>query len=182
MLEDETTVLGKLTYDELAKASRAVAAGLIKRDVMPGDRVALMLPTGIDFFLAFFGILYEAIPVPIYPPMQRSQIEDFARKQAGILRNAGALMLVTVPEGLRLGSLLQVWSRPSFQSKALRPFQTAPMKSRRPLCNRTLQRPSFNTRRVVPEILRGSSSATQTCLRIFGQSVQPLRRTPPTCS
>ena len=108
VLEDETTVLGKLSYGELAKASRAIAAGLIARDVMPGDRVALMLPTGTDFFVAFFGILYAgAIPVPIYPPMQRSQIEDFARRQAGILRNAGALMLVTVPEGLRLGSLLQ---------------------------------------------------------------------------
>ena len=63
-----------------------LAAGLIERDVMPGDRVALMLPTGADFFVAFFGILYAgAVPVPIYPPMQRAQIEDYARRQAGIL-------------------------------------------------------------------------------------------------
>ena len=67
-----------------------------------------MLPTGTDFFAAFFGILYAgAVPVPIYPPMQRSQIEDYARRQAGILRNAGARMLITVPEGLKLGSLLR---------------------------------------------------------------------------
>ena len=38
--------------------------------------------------------------------MQRAQIEEYARRQAGILRNAGARMLITVPEGLRLGSLL----------------------------------------------------------------------------
>ena len=68
---------------------------------MPGDRVALMLPTGTDFFSAFFGILYVgAVPVPIYPPMQRAQIEDYVRLQAGILRNAGARMLITVREGL----------------------------------------------------------------------------------
>jgi acyl-CoA synthetase (AMP-forming)/AMP-acid ligase II len=71
-----------------------------------------MLPTGIDFFSAFFGILYVgAVPVPIYPPMQRSQIEDYAVRQAGILRNAGARMLITVPEGLKLGALLQAWPR-----------------------------------------------------------------------
>jgi 1-acyl-sn-glycerol-3-phosphate acyltransferase len=108
VLEDEQTVLATMSYGELAKAARAAAAGLIARDVAPGDRVALMLPTGTDFFTAFLGILYAgAVPVPIYPPMQRSQIEDYARRQAGILRNAGARMLVTVPEGLRLGSLLQ---------------------------------------------------------------------------
>ena len=108
VLEDETTVVGTLTYGELAKKSQAVAAGLIERDIMPGDRVALMLPTGTDFFCTFFGVLYaRAIPVPIYPPMQRSQIEQYARQQAGILRNAGARMLVTVPEGLKLGTLLQ---------------------------------------------------------------------------
>ena len=108
VLEDERTVIGQLTYGELAKASRAIAGGLIERDIMPGDRVALMLPTGPDFFSTFFGVIYAgAIPVPIYPPMQRAQIEQYARQQAGILRNAGVRMLVTVPEGLRLGGLLQ---------------------------------------------------------------------------
>ncbi len=71
VLEDDATVVGTLTYGELA-AGRDVAGGLISRDVVPGDRVALMLPTGVDFFIAFFGILYAgAIPVPIYPPMHR---------------------------------------------------------------------------------------------------------------
>jgi 1-acyl-sn-glycerol-3-phosphate acyltransferase len=108
VLEDDVTVLATLSYGELAKAARVLAAGLIERDVMPGDRVALMLPTSADFFIAFFGILYAgAVPVPIYPPMQRAQIEDYVRRQAGILGNAGARMLITVPEGLRLGSLLR---------------------------------------------------------------------------
>ena len=108
VLQDDSTVIGTLTYAELANAARAVAAGLLARDIAPGDRIGMMLPTGTDFFVAFFGILYAgAIPVPIYPPMQLTQIEEYARRQAGILRNAGARMLVTVPEGLRLGSLLR---------------------------------------------------------------------------
>ena len=108
VLEDDATVLCSRTYRQLAESARTIAAGVIGRDILPGDRIALMLPTGVDFFEAFFGILRAgAVPVPIYPPMQRSQIEDYARRQAGILRNAGARMLITVPEALRLGSLLQ---------------------------------------------------------------------------
>jgi len=119
VLQDESTVVATMTYGELAKAARAVAGGLIARDIVPGDRVALMLPTGVDFFAAFFGILYAGgVPVPIYPPMQLSQIEDYLRRQAGILRNAGVRLLVTVPEGLRLGALLRglVPSIGSFES------------------------------------------------------------------
>jgi acyl-CoA synthetase (AMP-forming)/AMP-acid ligase II len=108
VLRDESTVLATMTDGELAGAARAVAAGLIARDIVPGDRVALMLPTGTDFFTAFFGILYTgAVPVPIYPPMQLSRIEEYLRRQAGILRNAEARILVTVPEALRLGGLLR---------------------------------------------------------------------------
>ena len=108
LLQDDSVVLATLTYRQLAEAARLVAAGLIERYVAPGDRVALMLPTSVDFFAAFFGIIYAgAIPVPIYPPMQLSQIEDYVRRQAGILRNSAASILITPPEGLRLGSVLR---------------------------------------------------------------------------
>jgi 1-acyl-sn-glycerol-3-phosphate acyltransferase len=108
VLEDEATVIGSLTYAQLAEAARTVASGLIARDVVPGDRIALMLPTGIDFFAAFFGILYAgAVPVPIYPPARLSQVEEHMNRQAGILRNAGVRILVTVPEALGLASMLR---------------------------------------------------------------------------
>ena len=104
VLEDDAKILGSLSYGNLAKQSRSIAAGLIQRDIVQGDRVALMLPTSVEFFIAFFGVLHAgAIPVPIYPPMQRAQIEDYARRQAGILRNAGAGLLITVPEGVQAG-------------------------------------------------------------------------------
>ncbi|HUI94738.1 MAG TPA: AMP-binding protein [Xanthobacteraceae bacterium] len=108
LVEDESTILGTMTYAQLAQAARGVAAGLVARNVLPGDRVALMLPTALDFFAAFFGVLYAGgIPVAIYPPARLSQLEEHMRRQAGILRNAGANVLITVPEALGLGSLLR---------------------------------------------------------------------------
>jgi 1-acyl-sn-glycerol-3-phosphate acyltransferase len=130
VLQDEAKVLGSLTYAELAARARAVARGLIARDVAPGDRVALMLPTSIDYFITFFGILYAgAIPVPIYPPMRLSQIEDHLRRQMGILRNAGACLLITMPEGRRLAGLLraQVETLKAIESVANLEVSTAPV-------------------------------------------------------
>jgi len=42
-----------------------------------------------------------------YPPTRLSQIEEHLRRQAGILRNAGARLLITLPEGRRLAGLLR---------------------------------------------------------------------------
>ncbi len=108
LLRDDGAAPDRLSYGDLADAGRRIAAGLVARGVMPGDRIALMLPTSLDFFITFFGVLIAgAVPVPIYPPARMSQIEDHLRRQAGILRNAGATMLATVPEGLGVGRLLR---------------------------------------------------------------------------
>lgn len=108
LLEDEHTVLGTMTYGQLAESARALARALVVQDVVPGDRIALMLPTSLEFFTAFFGILYAgATPVPIYPPARLSQLEDHMLRQAGILNNAEIKILITVPQALRLGALLR---------------------------------------------------------------------------
>jgi 1-acyl-sn-glycerol-3-phosphate acyltransferase len=66
-----------------------------------------MLPTGLGFFRTFFGVLYAGcIPVPIYPPFRRAQVEDHLRRQAGILKNAEAALLVTESEIRQVGALL----------------------------------------------------------------------------
>ncbi len=97
-----------ISYRVLSERARAVTLGLLKRKVEPGDRVAIMLPTGADFFRSFFGILYAgAVPVPIYPPMRLAQIEDHLRRQAAILNNAGVAGLITVREAKPLASLLK---------------------------------------------------------------------------
>jgi 1-acyl-sn-glycerol-3-phosphate acyltransferase len=108
VLKDHANVLATMTYEELAGRAKAVALSLIAHDIAPGDRVALMLPTGEEFFVAFFGILYAgATPVPIYPPMQRARIEEHLGRQAGILKNAGASLLITVPVALHVAALLK---------------------------------------------------------------------------
>jgi len=107
ILQDENIVLATMTYGELSKEARAVAAGLIACDVVPGDRIALMCrPSGI-FRGLFRYTLYRRRAGTDLPAMQLSQLEDFLRRQAKILRNAEARLLVTVPEALRLGGLLR---------------------------------------------------------------------------
>ena len=95
------------SYVGLDDAARVVAQGLIDHGVAPGERVAIMLPTSLDFFRAFFGILMVgAVPVPIYPPLRRAQVEDHLHRQAGVLRNAEAVMLITDELIRRVGGLL----------------------------------------------------------------------------
>ncbi|WP_191624437.1 AMP-binding protein, partial [Pseudomonas fluorescens] len=97
-----------ISYGALHQAARAVAAGLQRSGLQAGQTVALMLPTGCDFLHGFFGILLAGgVPVPIYPPLRLSQIEDHLHRQAGILRNAEAKVLITVKEAKLLARLLQ---------------------------------------------------------------------------
>ena len=96
ILEEGDNEITMLSYRDLAARSRRAAAGMRELDITSGDRVAIMLPTSADFFVAFFGALYAgAIPVPIYPPARASQIEEHMRHQSGILRNAAAKVLLT---------------------------------------------------------------------------------------
>src|SRR5262249_52835367 len=45
LFADDLSIMGALTYRELRDQARRVAAGLVERDILPGDRIALMLPT-----------------------------------------------------------------------------------------------------------------------------------------
>ena len=101
--DDEQTI----TYAELDREARVMAAGLIEHGLTPGERVAIMLPTDAAFFEAFFGVLFAGgIPVPLYPPFRRAQVEDHLRRQAGILRNAGASLLIIGSEIRNVGQLM----------------------------------------------------------------------------
>jgi long-chain acyl-CoA synthetase len=56
----------ELSYGELDRAARGVAANLRARGVAPGDKVALLVPNVPEFTIAYFGILYAgATVVPI---------------------------------------------------------------------------------------------------------------------
>jgi 1-acyl-sn-glycerol-3-phosphate acyltransferase len=105
---DESGGADDVTYAALHQEAAAVAAGLLARDVMPGDTVAIMLPTSRAYFVTFAGvILAGAVPVPIYPPARPSQLADHLRRHTGILANARATLLITVPEAITVGHLLR---------------------------------------------------------------------------
>ena len=97
-----------ITYATLWRDAAAVAAGLVAHRIAPGDRVALLLRTEVAFFQAYFGVLLAgAVPVPLYPPFRADGLEEYARRQAGILRNAGARLLLTFAEAERVAGLLR---------------------------------------------------------------------------
>ncbi len=84
-----------VTYGELLTAAMSIAGGLLARDLEPGDRVGIMLPTCTEFFFTFCGVLWAGgVPVPIYPPARQKQLEEHIRRQGKILHNAGARILI----------------------------------------------------------------------------------------
>lgn len=97
-----------ITYAALADGSRTVAAGLQSRGLEPGQTVAIMLPTSREYFFSFLGtLLAGGIPVPIYPPLRRSQLKDHLDRHAGILANAQTVLLITVIEAQSVAHLLK---------------------------------------------------------------------------
>jgi acyl carrier protein len=97
-----------LTYAGLRAAAQAVAEGLKRHGLQSGEAVAIMLPTGLEFFHCFYGILLAGgVPVPIYPPARLSQLEDHLRRQSGILASCLAPLLITVPEAKLVARFLE---------------------------------------------------------------------------
>ena len=98
----------EITYRMLQVEAQALAAGLLAQGAVIGDRIAVMLPTGREFLVAFYGALYAGcVPVPLYPPVRPSQIEDHMRRIAGIVANAETVILVTDERARPLGHLLR---------------------------------------------------------------------------
>ena len=109
----------EITYAALQQGAEAVAVGLRKQDLQPGEAVALMLPTSRDYFYGFYGILLAGgVPVPLYPPARPSQIEEHLRRHAAILSNALVSILIAFPEAQRYTRLLKT------QVKGLRTIGT----------------------------------------------------------
>jgi 1-acyl-sn-glycerol-3-phosphate acyltransferase len=97
-----------ITCRDLEEASERVAAGLQHHGLEAGQSVAIMLPTCPEYFPVYVGILRAGgVPVPIYPPAHLAQVEEHVRRHVGILCNAGAVLLVTIPEARVVARLLQ---------------------------------------------------------------------------
>src|SRR5437867_406106 len=80
-----------LTYGELDRAARAIAARL-QDSQSPGERVLLVHPPGLEFVQAFFGCLYAgAVAVPVQAPRLGRSVSHLR----AIARDAQASAILT---------------------------------------------------------------------------------------
>jgi acyl-CoA synthetase (AMP-forming)/AMP-acid ligase II len=94
----------ELSFADLSLRAAQAAAGLAALGIERGDRVALVLPTGVDFMEAFFGtILAGAVPVPLYPPVRLGRLDEFHLRTARMIEVSGARLVLT---DRRIGRLL----------------------------------------------------------------------------
>ena len=84
------------TYSELAERALDLAGGLRALGLRPGERVAIVRPTGPGFYQAFFGaLLAGAVPVPLPLPRRFGAREDYVASTRAMLRASGARLALT---------------------------------------------------------------------------------------
>jgi len=97
-----------LSYRALWDGALAYATRLAESGLAPGQTVAIMLPTSKEYLFSFYGtLLAGGIPVPLYPPARLTTIEDHLTRHVGILKSAGASIMVTIPEAKPIAWLLR---------------------------------------------------------------------------
>jgi long-chain acyl-CoA synthetase len=93
---------GRLTYRELWDRASRVAGGLRDAGITPGDRVALRLPNGNDWVLAFFGtLLAGGVVVPVNTRLAEPEV-------AYVVEDSGSRIVLTPDRPLPDGEPLVV--------------------------------------------------------------------------
>lgn len=94
-LTDGKTIAGQISFAELKQRTRQLAAGLQAQGLQRGDRVLLLLESGIDYACAFLACLYVGlIAVPLFPPASRKP-RHLQRLQRVIADAAPSLLLLS---------------------------------------------------------------------------------------
>ncbi|MEM1177175.1 MAG: fatty acyl-AMP ligase [Acidobacteriota bacterium] len=107
-------------WAEIHRGAGRVAASLQALGIRRGDRVALIYPTGLDFFLAFFGAQrLGAVPVPLYPPVRLGRLDEYHRRTAAMLSAAGAQLLLAERRIVRLLGQVALEAGPRFGCRRL---------------------------------------------------------------
>jgi acyl-CoA synthetase (AMP-forming)/AMP-acid ligase II len=93
-LGDGDNITAQLSYQEIDHSARRVASCL-QEHCVPGDRVLLVLPQGLDFVVAFLGCLYaRVIAVPV-PPLDPVRLKRTLPRVASILSDAQPSFVLT---------------------------------------------------------------------------------------
>jgi acyl-CoA synthetase (AMP-forming)/AMP-acid ligase II len=113
-------------WAEVRERALGVAGGLLALGVERGDRIALIFPTGIEFFDAFFGaLLAGAVPVPLYPPVRLGRMGEYLRRTAQMLERCGARLLLADSRVRRLLGESVAAAKPDLGCRALGDLPTA---------------------------------------------------------
>jgi len=92
------------TYKEVLERAESVAGTLQEKGLVPGDRVAIILPTSIHFLDVFLGVqLAGGIPAALYPPLRLGRLTEYYARTRRMLSKIGARFLIT---DRRIGRLL----------------------------------------------------------------------------
>jgi acyl-CoA synthetase (AMP-forming)/AMP-acid ligase II len=103
-LDDGETVADSLTYGQLDRRAREIAAELQRR-FPPRALVLLVVPPGLDGIAGFFGALYAGIiPVPLFPPQDASAIARM-KKTAADAQVSGVLTTSALAGPLSAGGI-----------------------------------------------------------------------------
>ncbi len=102
---DETAFINmnaKLSYRQLDQLSRAFVAWLQKQGLVPGDRVALMMPNVLQYAVALYGVLRAGMIVvntnPLYTAHElEHQLKDSGAKAIVILENFANVLEKVLP-------------------------------------------------------------------------------------
>lgn len=103
-----------LTRGELRSAAGRVAAGLIQKGVVPGDRVALLIGNSVDFVVAALGCLWAGVTfVPLAitdPDLRRAQIVADCRPAQVVTAGSDPAAPSGLPAGTAWTSLSELSS------------------------------------------------------------------------
>jgi len=84
------------SYAEIVRRTRAAAAFLQSQGLKPGDHVAIILSTGVQFFDAFLGTqLAGAVPTALYPPFRLGKLDEYFMRLRRMLTRIDARFLIT---------------------------------------------------------------------------------------
>ncbi len=90
--DDSTT----FSYGRIAAGALGVAGALQAEGLAVGQSVAIVLPTGPDFYRAFFGVvLAGGVPVCLYPPIRFGRFDEWKARTATMLQVCQAQAVIT---------------------------------------------------------------------------------------
>ncbi|MCP4752025.1 MAG: AMP-binding protein [Proteobacteria bacterium] len=97
-LQDGDDQEAKLSYGELDRSARQVAAWLKDRGLGKGDRALVILPNSLEFTQIFYGCLYGGVlAVPLSEPAGPKQMQSYLETFLPTVKTSRPGILITTP-------------------------------------------------------------------------------------